>query len=515
MPMHVNAHRRWRLLLIAPTCDGTDVSEPAVAYEWVSRLAARHEVTVLTYRRRARRSVRSQLPDVRLVEWEEWPLVAHAATLNNLLQPSYAGFYVHARRWIEHALARGERFDIVHQLTPMALRYPSPAAGLVPRLVLGPMAGALPTPTGFLSEIECEQWYTKLRDLDRWRFRHDRPLRRSMGAASVLIGAAPYVREVLADVPVRRFEVMSELGISELPRAHRTSGERCGTLKGLFVGRIVRTKGVRDAIRAIAALRDLPEVTLDVAGDGTDRLACEAEARRLGVNERVHFHGWMERAALDRMYAAADLLVFPSFREPTGGVIIEAMSHGLPVLTADCGGPADLVTSDCGVRVPPRDPRQYATGLAEAMGELAFDPGKRSVMGEAARRRVSERFLWPAKLGWLEHLYEELLQGDEGLLIPQERHPGATGSAVRARPNPPDRARAVDAEAIFARADKTPGPPTGKNEEELPAPRATLYTRCVSRSRSRHRLAPSRWLTRYARASMWSGAPRRGERGDL
>lgn len=405
----MNGNRRWRLLLIAPTCDGTDVSEPAVAYQWVSRLAARHDVTVLTYRRRQRPSVRKQLPDARLVEWQEWPFVARAATLNNLLQPSYAGFYVHARRWIVRAV-RSDTFDIVHQLTPMAVRYPSPAAGVVPRLVLGPMAGALPTPPGFREEMGSEQWYTKLRDLDRWRFRHDRLLRRSIGSASVVIGAAGYVREVLSDIPLRRFEVMSELGVEDLSPRRVPPASEPGTLRGLFVGRVIRTKGVRDAVRALAALPDLPRVTLDVAGDGEDRSLCEAEARRLGVADRIRFHGWLDRDKVDRLYEQADALIFPSFREPTGGVVIEAMSHGLPVVVADYGGPAAAVDAASGLRIAPRDPRQYALDLADAMRQLACDPDKRRMLGENGRDRIEARFRWRAKLAWLEDLYAELMQ---------------------------------------------------------------------------------------------------------
>ena len=355
-------------------------------------------------------SARDQLPQARFVEWLEWPLVRRAQNLNNLLQPSYLGFYGNARRWIRHALADGEQFDIVHQLTPMALRYPSPASGLVPRLVLGPMAGALPTPAGFRAEMGAAPWYTKLRAADRWRFRHDPLLRRSMGAASVVIGASSYVRDVVADVPLRRLEIMCEHGVAELPALPPRRDPEPGRLRGLFVGRVIRTKGLRDAIRALAVLRDLPHVTLDVAGDGEDRPECEAEARRLGVANRVRFHGWMPRAAVDQLYRDADAFVFPSFREPSGAVVVEAMGYGLPVVVAKYGGPAQLAGEDSGIRVSPVDPDQYTAGIADAVRRLACDPQARESMGIAARRRVQAHYLWPSKLEWLEGLYDELLE---------------------------------------------------------------------------------------------------------
>jgi glycosyltransferase involved in cell wall biosynthesis len=355
-------------------------------------------------------SARDQLLEAeQFVEWEEWPLVGRAERLNSLLQPSYISFYGHARKWIRQALARGEQFDVIHQLTPMAMRYPSPAAGLTPRLIVGPVAGALPTPSGFRSELSSAAWYTKLRAFDRWRFRHDPMLRRSMASAGVLIGAAPYVRDILADVPLRRFEVMCEIGVAELPLEAVRPDRPEGYLRGLFVGRLIRSKGARDAIRALAALPHLPDVTLDIVGDGEDRSACEAEAQSLGVGGRVRFHGWLPRSEVDRFYREADAFVFPSFREPTGNVVIEAMSHGLPVVASDYGGPADLLGATAGISVSTINPQQYAAAIADALHLLAGDPRKRIELGKAARRRVREVYLWSSKVRWLEALYNDVI----------------------------------------------------------------------------------------------------------
>jgi len=400
---------RYRLLLIASALDGTDVSENAVAYQWASRLAERHDVTILTYRKRGRASARDQIPGARFIEWDELPLLGRAANLNNLMQPYYVVFYRQVRNWLRGALRRGETFDLVHQITPVALRYPSPATGLFPNVVLGPRCGGLPTPPGFESELAVEPWYVKLRALDQWRFRHDPVLRRSLSSASVVIGAAPYVRDLLADVPLRRFEVMSELGVDQLPEAREPPRREEGELRGLFVGRLIRTKGARDAIRALARLADLPRVTLDVVGDGHDRADCEAEARTLGVAERVRFHGWVPHTEVARFYGAADAFVFPSFREPTGGVVLEAMSYGLPLVVAAYGGPAALVDDETGIRVRCVESETFAVGLADAIRILATDPERRAALGAAARRRVAEQYLWPAKLAWLERLYGEVL----------------------------------------------------------------------------------------------------------
>ena len=112
-----------------------------------------------------------------------------------------------------------------------------------------------------------------------------------------------------------------------------------------------------DHLRQVAALPDLPRVTLDVAGDGADRGLCEAEARRLGVADRVRFHGWVDRGTVNRLYEQADALIFPSFREPSGEFAVGDGTPGPRTLALR----ADLVDLQFG-RTP--DPRGWRVPVA-------------------------------------------------------------------------------------------------------------------------------------------------------
>ena len=81
-------------------------------------------------------------------------------------------------------------------------------------LVVGPLAGSLTTPLGFKQEGSSEPWYVKLRALDLVRIRHDPLLRRTYESAAVVIGVAPYVREILGDLELQDFVLESETGIA-------------------------------------------------------------------------------------------------------------------------------------------------------------------------------------------------------------------------------------------------------------------------------------------------------------
>lgn len=396
-----------KLLLIAPACDGQDIGEAWVAFQWVRQLATRHDVTVLTYHKRGRTPLSRQLPGLRTVEWAEPPGLGRAERFNSLLKPGYVPFYLRARRWIRAAGARGERFDLAHQLSPVALRYPSPLAGLGIPFVLGPVGGSLRSPPGFAAEEGTGPWYLGLRELDRLRLRRDPWLRATYQQAACVIGIAPYVGGLVAGAGVRRFEVMSDTGIERLPEPVDRTG-RHGEVRLLFTGRLVRTKGARDAIRALALASGLP-ARLDVVGDGFDRPACEALAGDLGLAGRVSFHGWVPRQRVDGFYRSADVFVFPSYREPGGTVVFEALSHGLPLLVSDRGGPGYVVDDSCGIRVHPAGPEQYARELAAGLARLVGDPALRSSLGAGARRRARELGLWGSKAGRMEEIYAAVL----------------------------------------------------------------------------------------------------------
>jgi glycosyltransferase involved in cell wall biosynthesis len=292
-------------------------------------------------------------------------------------------------------------------MAPVAIRYPSPVAGTNLPFVLGPVGGSLQSPPGFTAEEGTAAWYVGLRGLDRLRLRRDPWLRGTYRDAGCVIGIAPYVSGLLSGTPVRRFEVISDTGIERMPDPADRSSRR-GEVRLLFVGRLVRTKGVRDAIRALALARHLP-VSLDVVGDGSDRAACEALASELGLAGRVRFHGWRPRAEVETFYRSADVFVFPSYREPGGTVVFEAMSHGLPLLVSDRGGPGHVTDETCGLRITPESPEQYARDLAAGLTRLVTEPGLRAELGAGGRRRAREIGLWDSKVSRVEEIYATVL----------------------------------------------------------------------------------------------------------
>ncbi len=398
--------RRLKVLLLAPYYDRTVPGESWSTYKWVEGISGICETTVLTWHRRDWDPGKSPTRAVKVVDWTEPKFPGMPDRLAWELKPGYPLFYIKARRWIRAALKNGGAFDLAHQINPLALRYPSPLQGLGIPYLIGPLAGSLETPPGFSEAAREKLWFRKLRGLDRFRLAHDPWLRKTYAGAAGVIGVAPYVRGLLDRCAPPRFEIMAETGVESLapePKSAPAPGE---PLRLLFVGRVIRTKGILDGIRALARCPEQANVRLDVIGAGDLLEECKAEAERLGISHRVAFHGRLSRDEVFEWYRRSHVFLFPSFREPSGNVVFEAMSQGLPVITSTVGGPGYVVTDECGIRVPPANPESFVTGLEAAIREFAMHPEMISRLSAGSLLRVRGQAFWPSKIESLHGLYQ-------------------------------------------------------------------------------------------------------------
>jgi glycosyltransferase involved in cell wall biosynthesis len=181
-----------------------------------------------------------------------------------------------------------------------------------------------------------------------------------------------------------------------------------GPPKAIFIGRLVRYKGVDILLRA---LERVPDLRLDIVGSGPESSRLKTLARALAITDRIRWFGEYPDEDLSRRMAEAHFLVLPSVtvEEMFGLVVIEAMAANRPVVTTALpSGVREVnVSGETGLEVPLRD----VDALARALDTLAHDGELRARMGEAGRLRA-ERFFSRRRMVQ-EHLtlYERLTRG--------------------------------------------------------------------------------------------------------
>lgn len=184
--------------------------------------------------------------------------------------------------------------------------------------------------------------------------------------------------------------------------AHHSSADDAVSI--LFVGRLGKEKRPELFIKLAKEITERnPEAKLSfrIVGNGPLRTELEGLRVRLGLSGDVlSFMG--ERSDLSEIYRNSNMLILTSEYEGTPNVVLEAMAHGLPVVSTRVGGVPDILPEEAGIIVDPSD----FSGLVEAAERLILNPDLRAAMGKAGKAAVSERHS-PESLGLqLREIYE-------------------------------------------------------------------------------------------------------------
>ncbi len=397
-----------RILLSAYACEPGKGSEPAVGWHWGLELARLgHTVWVLT---RA-----NNQPVIEAALAGQPPASCPRFLYYDL--PAWARWWKKGRRgvhlyyllwqWGAYRLARKvharTRFHLVHHVTFVSVHQPSFMGNLGIPFVFGPVAGGETAPWRLRLGYGVRGWIIDgLRDLSNLLIRIDPLMRRTFRQARLIFVTSEQTRACL---PRRHWvKTRVQLAIGSAGAAVPTSSDtspvqvRGSGLRLLYVGHFLYLKGMHLGLPAFAGLLEShPDARLTLVGDGPEERRWRTLAAAMGVDRNIEWLPWLPQDDLLKIYARHDVLLFPSLRDSGGMVVLEALSHGLPVVCLDLGGPGVIVDETCGrvVSTPGKASAAVVSGLAEALTALADDPAvmTRLSRGTGARAR---RFDWRA-----------------------------------------------------------------------------------------------------------------------
>ncbi len=176
------------------------------------------------------------------------------------------------------------------------------------------------------------------------------------------------------------------------------------------IANLVSYKGHRDLLDALALVKEqIPNPWLVLMIGRDDGMGVELRRHAAALNLASNIRWLGEQPAADRLLAAGDIFVLPSHQEGFSNALLEAMAANLAVIATAIGGNLDaIVDNESGLLVPPRDP----SALAAAIARFASDPDIRLRYGDAARRRVEQRFALQHCVERYEKLYRAMSEPD-------------------------------------------------------------------------------------------------------
>jgi glycosyltransferase involved in cell wall biosynthesis len=402
-----------RILLSAYACEPNRGSEPGVGWEWATRLALRHEVTVIT-RANNRAVIEAELgqdesansPRFLYVDLPDFFMRLKKRGI--LPVPLYYLLWQLSARIAVHGRLR--EFDLVHHVTFNGFRFPGAWWHTGIPVVLGPLGGGSIASSSY-RRCFGSRWFSEwLRGLSVRCWRLNPWTLASLLSSDAVLAVGREMAERFASLGIQAdlmLETAVPSGLEEEPVAIPGAARK----DFLLVGNLEPWKAWQIAFDAyaLAAAQGMTGQRLIVIGSGRQLAATRERAIELGLDEQIDFQGSLPREQLWERVRTARGLVFSSVRDTSGNAALEAMALACPVLCFRHQGVAWMTDDTCAFRIPPGGWDASVEGFAKGMMKLAADDVLVETMGRHGRKRAMEEFSWDAKIQKIEAIYQRVL----------------------------------------------------------------------------------------------------------
>ncbi|RCK77227.1 MAG: Beta-1,3-glucosyltransferase [Anaerolineae bacterium] len=147
-----------------------------------------------------------------------------------------------------------------------------------------------------------------------------------------------------------------------------------------------------------------------IAGDGSLFHQLKSIVKESNLEQKIYLFGAVDPDKMRDLYISSDVFFLPSQNEGIALTIYEAMACGLPIVGADVGGQAELVTTECGFLLPPQSKEDLVSSYAEILSTLIQSPSLRQEMGVASRQRILSSFSIHKMKSCINEALQEVLQ---------------------------------------------------------------------------------------------------------
>lgn len=386
-------------------------SEASVSWNYVSNMGEYHKVIVLYGRGKEEMEKYLELHQMSNVRFINIPYVSLQGS-GLLLDIKYNLNY---RRWHYQTylkakeLVNNEHVDIIHYLNPIGFKEPGYCWMIkdVP-YVWGPIQGVENRPLALFPALSSKG---KINALVR-RVVHNGMLwclprvKKALKRADAVFAATPNTVKQLKCIHHKDAIYLPENGILKMERTEPITMN--DTLNLIWVGSIDERKALSILITALGKVKN-KNWHLNVLGEGPLRGKCAELAYELGISERITFHGKVDRAQVQLVFAQSHIHVISSLGEGNPTVLWEAFSKAIPTLTLDHCGMAGVVSAECGIKIPIRSYQQVLNDMAFAIDDLMEHPEKITRLSQGTIE-CAKKFMWKNRIALYDDVYDKIVK---------------------------------------------------------------------------------------------------------
>jgi glycosyltransferase involved in cell wall biosynthesis len=407
---------RLRVLIVAHEFSPFRGSEPAVAWNIVTRLSKYHDVTVFyasgsrfSYQAYAEETKRyfltaPPISGLTLINIDHPRICKFINYFNFLLFPKLSPialpvlYYTAYKYWQKEVLRKArllhikEEFNIVHHLTQVSFREPGYLWKLGIPFFWGPTGGTCSPPKEFDRMLSLKsKILAKIRSVSNiYQFNCTPRIIKANKKASVIYSFTNLDAIRLMRRATGQVKIMLDVGTYIRGNDNKKDINESGVLKGIWCGRMDEYKAPEILLKALA-LNQISRENVKIQIIGTGPLEDSLHMMAEGLN--LHNIEWIKKVSHEEIFELmgnADFFVHTSIREATSSVIPEALSMGLPVICHDAFGMGIAVNDNCGIKIPLTSPDISINGFNDAMIKLVSDRNLLKKLKKGAIERAPE-----------------------------------------------------------------------------------------------------------------------------
>lgn len=296
--------------------------------------------------------------------------------------------------------------DLIHQINPVEFRSIGNYGKYndIP-FVCGPVGGGEYMPSILLKYVGHNIIFEILRYITNIYYRYKYKKNGTFNNIDLLMYANEETKEfVKVDEIISKTLIMPEIGCDGVNTS--VDHKEDAVFSFLFAGRLVYRKGIKLLLKSVLRVPEKYKFIINIAGSGSElRQMKKMVEKSYKLKNRVFFLGNIKYSEMNRLYERTDMLIMPSLRETTGSVVIEALAHGIPVLTQNRFGARNILNEEtaffCDLSRKPE--LKLANTIIECLDNRDKVKAMRNKCVSTAKNFTFER-----KAQTYQHIYEEI-----------------------------------------------------------------------------------------------------------
>lgn len=414
-----------KVLIVADNASMLFSGEAALSLYYFDRLRERHLDVMMICHARCKEELRKRYSDDDLFNKiffiSDTKLQQFLFTLGNylpfIIKDRIVGQIIYVltqikAKYVAQDLVKRHSLQILFQPVPISVITPSAIYDCGVPVVIGPMCGGMEFPPAFsYLESNLVRISSKIARILANCLNIVIPGKRK---AAVLLVANDRTAKALPSGCHGKIYQVIESGVDLRifqPRPVKLNVAN-QPIRVVYMARFVDQKGIPYLIEAFHRAVPKANIVLELIGNGELFEASQAQVKRLGIESKVNFHGWMKIDKAEALIRECDIYMVPAIRDCGGCAQLEAMAIGLPIIAANWAGPGQYTDELSGVLVDVDSVEGFINGLAEAMIRLANSSELRMQLGEGSKKRVRTNSLdWDAKVDRIIEIFKENIEG--------------------------------------------------------------------------------------------------------